>query len=81
MIESNPEKVKTLTTPLSSRGIPPWFIYLTGLVSIIYLLNPTAGIIELIPDNIPFLGNLDEGVAALLIWYALVEFFEGRKLD
>ncbi len=73
------EKLNGLTRPLSSRGMPAWFIYLTGLVGLIYMLNPTAGIIEFIPDNIPFIGNLDEGVAFLLVWYSLVEFFEGRK--
>lgn len=33
----------------------------------IYLGNPGAGIIELIPDNIPIAGNLDELVASLVI--------------
>ena len=42
-------------------------------------LNPTAGVLELIPDNIPFLGNLEEGVAVMLILAGLVEFFEGKK--
>ena len=33
-----------------------------------YLFNIGAGFIELIPDNIPLMGNLDEaGAAALLI--------------
>ena len=68
-----------LTTPPSSRGIPRWLTYLAALVGIIYILNPTAGLLELIPDNIPLVGNLDEGAAFLLMWYGLVEFFEGRK--
>lgn len=39
-----------------------------GAFSAIYLLNPTGGFIELIPDNVPFIGNLDEaGAAAILI--------------
>jgi uncharacterized membrane protein YkvA (DUF1232 family) len=38
------------------------------LLSIFYLLNPTMGIFEFIPDNIPLVGNLDEaGATALLI--------------
>lgn len=38
-------------------------------LSAVYLINPTAGIIELIPDNLPWVGNLDEGGAtALLLW-------------
>ena len=29
-------------------------------VSMLYLVNPTAGVFELIPDVIPVVGNLDE---------------------
>lgn len=36
----------------------------------IYLINPTAGIIEMLPDNIPFIGNLDEAGATAFIIYA-----------
>ena len=68
-----------LVTPLSLRGVPVWAIYLMAVLGIVYILNPTAGVIEFIPDNLPIVGNLDEGVAFLMIWYALVEFFEGRK--
>ena len=68
-----------ITTPPSARGIPPWFTYLATILGLIYLLNPTAGVLEFIPDNLPLVGNLDEGVAMLLIWYGLVEFFEGRR--
>jgi uncharacterized membrane protein YkvA (DUF1232 family) len=43
-------------------------VALVGLISVVYLVNPTAGFFELIPDNIPFVGNLDEaGAMALLI--------------
>lgn len=35
----------------------------------LYILNPTAGVLELLPDNLPGVGNLDEaGAAALLIF-------------
>ena len=38
------------------------------LLSVIYILNPTMGVFELIPDNMPIVGNLDEaGATALLI--------------
>jgi hypothetical protein len=50
-----------------------------SLIGLIYILNPGFGFLELIPDNLPFVGNLDEGVAMMLIWYGLVEFFEGRE--
>jgi uncharacterized membrane protein YkvA (DUF1232 family) len=37
----------------------------------IYLLNPTMGVFELLPDNLPIIGNLDEGAAAYLIFASL----------
>ncbi len=44
---------------------------LVALVSIgiggLYLLNPTAGFVELIPDNAPLIGNLDEAGAAGMV--------------
>jgi hypothetical protein len=42
-------------------------IFGLGLISVIYLLNPGAGIFELIPDNLPLIGNLDETAAAALL--------------
>jgi hypothetical protein len=45
-----------------------------GLISLLYLLNIGVGIIELIPDNIPFVGNLDEGSAAMLFLMCLRYF-------
>jgi len=71
------QKLAPLTTPPSVRGIPRWIVFFGGVVGFIYMLNPTAGLIELIPDNIPIVGNLDEGVAMLLIWYSIIEFIEG----
>ena len=50
-----------------SKGTPKWLVYLLSAVGFIYLLNPTAGLLELIPDNLPLVGNLDEGAAALLV--------------
>lgn len=45
-----------------------------GLISLLYLLNIGVGIIEIIPDNIPFIGNLDEGSAAVLLLMCLRYF-------
>lgn len=50
---------------------PPFLLYLTGAIGVVYLLNPSFGVFELIPDNIPLVGNLDEGAAALLVWNAI----------
>jgi len=45
-----------------------FIVFCLGLISLLYLLNIGVGIIELIPDNIPFLGNMDEaGATALLL--------------
>ncbi len=33
----------------------------------IYLMNPTLGIFELLPDNLPLVGNLDEAGAVLIL--------------
>lgn len=45
-----------------------------GALSLVYLLNPGAGIIDLIPDNLPILGNLDEAAATLLLLNCLAYF-------
>lgn len=38
-------------------------------LGVVYLANPTAGVLELLPDALPFVGNLDEaGATALVIW-------------
>ena len=38
-------------------------------LGIVYLINPTARFLELIPDALPFVGNLDEAAATtLVIW-------------
>jgi hypothetical protein len=37
----------------------------------LYLFNPGAGVFELLPDNIPFLGNVDETLAAFLIFSSI----------
>jgi uncharacterized membrane protein YkvA (DUF1232 family) len=56
------------------RKIKSFGIFISGLIALIYLLNPSAGFIELIPDNIPFIGNLDEGAAMILLIGSLRHF-------
>lgn len=50
------------------------FYLISGIIGVIYLLNPGAGIIELIPDVWPVIGNLDEYAAAALV-IASLNFF------
>jgi uncharacterized membrane protein YkvA (DUF1232 family) len=45
-----------------------------GLLSVLYILNPTAGFFEIIPDNLPFIGNLDEAAAVALLLMCLKYF-------
>ena len=45
-----------------------------GLLSLVYIINPGAGIFELIPDNIPFVGNLDEATAVFILLSCLRYF-------
>lgn len=47
---------------------------LIGVASVIYLLNPTWGVFELIPDNLPFFGNIDEASITLLLLWVLQYF-------
>lgn len=61
-------------------------VFLLGLFALIYLLNPTAGLFELIPDNIPLIGNLDEAAAVTLLLmclryfgYELPDIFNPKK--
>ena len=62
-------------------------IALAGLLGLVYLINPTAGVLELIPDNLPIIGNLDEAAAAALVLAALRYYgidltrFLGKRLD
>ena len=37
--------------------------YVLVILCVLYVLNPTAGLFEILPDNIPILGNVDEGLA------------------
>ncbi|NLE93282.1 MAG: DUF1232 domain-containing protein, partial [Chloroflexi bacterium] len=55
-----------MVEPLSSKGWPRWLVLGLGLLGLVYVLNPTFGIFELIPDNLPLIGNLDEGLAFVL---------------
>jgi len=50
-----------------------------ALLSVFYLINPTAGVFELLPDNIPYVGNVDEGLAAYVL-FSSIEFLRGRPV-
>jgi hypothetical protein len=70
-----------ITTPLSVHGVPSFLVYLFAVIGGLYLLNPTGGMIELLPDNLPLIGNLDEGGAALALWYGVLEMVQKKRGD
>lgn len=70
---------RKIIEPLSSKGWPRWLVFSMAVLGLLYILNPTFGIFEFIPDNLPFVGNLDEGLAFMLVLAGLVEFFDGKK--
>ena len=49
-------------------------VFCVGLLSVLYILNPTAGLFEIIPDNLPLIGNLDEAAAVALLLMCLKYF-------
>ena len=49
-------------------------VIILGILSLLYILNPGAGIFELIPDNLPFIGNLDEATAVMVLLACLRYF-------
>ena len=56
-----------------------------GALALLYLINPTAGLLELLPDNLPGVGHLDEGTAMLLltnvlVWYGFQPGYRGSTL-
>lgn len=49
-------------------------VVILGAISGLYLINPGAGIFELLPDNLPILGNLDEAATTLVFLNCLAYF-------
>ncbi|MBK1854210.1 DUF1232 domain-containing protein [Verrucomicrobiaceae bacterium 5K15] len=44
-----------------------FFVLVAAILSVIYLINPGAGFIEFLPDNLPIVGNLDEATATAIL--------------
>jgi hypothetical protein len=44
----------------------------TIILGSVYLINPTAGIFELLPDNLPGVGNLDEAAVLFVMYSAML---------
>jgi hypothetical protein len=46
-------------------------VWVVGGLCLLYLIDPTLGVFELIPDNLPIIGNLDELTASAGLLWAL----------
>jgi uncharacterized membrane protein YkvA (DUF1232 family) len=54
--------------------VKKFVIICIGLLAVLYILNPMAGVFEIIPDNLPLVGNLDEAAAVALLLMCLKYF-------
>jgi hypothetical protein len=79
--KGNEKQVQTTGDPIPNKveKRPSIWIFLSAFIGFIYLLNPTFGVLELIPDNMPLVGNLDEGAAAILVYQGIKEIIHSRK--
>jgi uncharacterized membrane protein YkvA (DUF1232 family) len=59
-----------------SSRIWPWCGIVIGTL---YVLNPGAGLFELIPDVVPVVGNLDEVGATVLVVQSFLALRRARK--
>jgi hypothetical protein len=61
---------------LGQRSCLGALVALVGVViGALYLTNPTAGVLELVPDNVPLFGNLDEAAATTFLVLGLQYLF------
>lgn len=49
------------------RWLKDLFVIALAMAAGIYLMNPTLGFFELLPDALPGVGNIDEAAATLVI--------------
>jgi hypothetical protein len=80
-VEARPLDEDVPRLEVRERGCVGSLLALTGVVlGTIYIANPGFGLLELIPDNAPVIGNLDEaGATALLIMGLQYLFGRGRR--
>lgn len=51
-----------------------FLVAIVGIIGVLYTLNFGFGVVEFLPDNIPFIGNIDEALALFLV-YSSAEYF------
>ena len=62
--------LEDITPPASRSGLAKTLAWTTLILGGVYLLNPTLGI-DLLPDNLPIVGNLDEAAIVFLMLGAI----------
>ena len=61
--------VRSAKKPRSFFGI---FLAIFGILfSLVYIINPTAGVFEILPDNLPIVGNIDEAGVTYFLFMCL----------
>jgi uncharacterized membrane protein YkvA (DUF1232 family) len=69
-VESNDVEQKPILPPEQPiwAKVVAWATVAAGAA---YMINPTAGIFELLPDNLPVVGNLDEAAVVFIMFAAM----------
>lgn len=50
-----------------SRIFKEMFVIGLGAIGVVYLMYPSLGVFELLPDALPIIGSIDEATATLLV--------------
>ena len=87
MADDQPDTSTETEASESSAGSSFIIRLVLGVIGValsgVYLANPSAGFLEIIPDNIPGIGNLDEVFFSGLFFYCLsllgIHLLPGRK--
>lgn len=62
--------LEDITPPARRSGLAKMVAWTTLILGGVYLLNPTLGV-DLLPDNLPIVGNLDEAAVVFLVLGAI----------
>ena len=56
----------------NSRSFFGVFLAVFGILfSLVYIINPTFGVFEILPDNLPVVGNIDEAGVTYFLFMCL----------
>jgi uncharacterized membrane protein YkvA (DUF1232 family) len=80
--DTAPEQNETTTKESSESWhpitVPDIVLQLSVAMLVIYIVMPSGGN-EIIPDDILFFGQLDEAIAGILAWQAIVALWRGQS--